>query len=854
MRFLAIMSSWNNKRNILVLLCIAATAVIILHLTFLGLHTLGKCQTVLSSGEKQKNSLEILPLGRDCISPENDKPWIFGEECITNFTYGISQTSNQTCGLCGGTRFASYLSQLSKQIKSQKEFECTRLVVYGVAFGSTYINWLTGRRIQSNQSHVEMLLKKHNHCFLTFVLAESLNYSKKDKLLLMPLTQTSNDGLQILVPIHRSDLPYDSMRRNTKIFKMMGPSLLFSWAQRVFWQDAKLVGDASKPLPSDYFEYFHKTIEKNHVCASFMGLPLHKNTMGTPASKNKKLQTIQFAGHCAAIVEASVKRPTVSDGLETLQNQCSAYYQTVSGGHPIDQTTTSRKLNPCHNFEIQHKSYATSESLLLDKALIDSAFMVWDMRSPRCQKFVADISCTWLDEIHCYSDRDQVSFPFVFVKMGLREIDSSLYGVSSDNSDSSGQVAPETHHRVFAHYSTPSMPIVHITKSSCHWYFQNLDECDFAQNDHMAKKGTLSSFLPNLRIHSWLESGPTQKSHSKKLRLAIMVAGSLGRFIFQSSIQHLIQPLVRQGHHVDYFLTLGTEHATAYRAAFPYMSHLVQDPIFGDLSMKGNNTTDFSRIVAVVQQQLKAVRGTLRHISLHDTADIGGNEQVQKKRNQAISKYPNEDADLRFPVLDIREHAKAQTANANRNMLNLFLSIQQLWQKLVDAELEDGISYDLVLFLRDDTLWLADFDMNFLLTSSGSADLYVPSCNAREPPMVAGEINDHIAIVSREKAVIFGNYLDELFVADLDACAASMDASVRMNGKRGCNSEMILQWVLQDKNVSIQKVEQKLIPFQRSAFVKMPDDHVKACFHKHCQSHRDRLSDAGLTMCKTIFF
>ena len=30
-----------------------------------------------------------------------------------------------------------------------------------------------------------------------------------------------------------------------------------------------------------------------------------------------------------------------------------------------------------------------------------------------CQKFIAELSCKWLDEIHCFSDRDQISFLYV---------------------------------------------------------------------------------------------------------------------------------------------------------------------------------------------------------------------------------------------------------------------------------------------------------------------------------------------------------------------------------------------------------------------------------------------------------
>lgn len=839
----------TNGSNFIVRFCAVAALMFVLY--FISrVYSHSKC-TINVQGIKREDRISyhgMNTFSRKCISPEIDKPWIFGDSCTSNISYGFSQTSRQSCSMCG-TKFATYLNLLSKQIKTQKELECSQLIVYGVAFGGSYIRWLTGRSIRANKTHVHMLLKKHSRCFITFVLAESLNYSEKEDLLSLPLNRTSSDGLQILVPIHRSDLPYESMRRNTKIFKMMGPSLLFFWSQRVFWQDAKLVGGPTKPLPSNYFEYFHKTIERNHVCASFMGLPLHTNTMGT-ASTNKNFQTIQFAGHCSAIVEASVKRPTVSDDLETLQSQCIAYHQAVTADGPDHITLPKRKISKCHKnlIGMYDSIFASSEGLSLDKALIDSAFMVWDMRTKRCQNFVADISCTWLDEIHCYSDRDQVSFPFIFLKMGLREMKSPPL---SGRSISSVLIAPETHHRVFAHFGTPSTPIVHITKSSCHWYFQGLDQCDFSANDleDRNKKMTLS-FPPSgsrLLSHSWL-GGPRGSPHSTRLRLAVVVAGSLKRFVFQSSLQHLIKPTVYQGHMVDYFLALATNSdAPPYRDSSQYMSHIVHDPIF--LKFAEHNTTAMIR--NVIKEQLEAVGATLRQISLYDSVNIDSNSQLIRKRILASLQYPNEDPDLRFPILDLRKNARIRTANANRNMLNLFLSIQQLWRTVVDSEHKDGNSYDYVIFMRDDTMWLLDFDLN-RLCSSHSADLYVLSCDARKPSMAPGEINDHIAIVSRNKADIFGNYYDELFATDLDACGLGLDGSVRNAGMRGCNSEMILQWVLSQKNVSIHMVGQSLIPFQRSGLVKIPDGNVEACFHKYCQSYDDGLLDAGLKTCSSM--
>ena len=52
--------------------------------------------------------------------------------------------------------------------------------------------------------------------------------------------------------------------------------------------------------------------------------------------------------------------------------------------------------------------------------LIDTAFIVYDMRTPHCRQFNGNLGCSWLDEIRCYSDRVQIFFPVVVANSGLR--------------------------------------------------------------------------------------------------------------------------------------------------------------------------------------------------------------------------------------------------------------------------------------------------------------------------------------------------------------------------------------------------------------------------------------------------
>eukprot|EP00959_Pyramimonas_sp_CCMP1952_P186519 3900374-Pyramimonas_sp.AAC.1 len=53
--------------------------------------------------------------------------------------------------------------------------------------------------------------------------------------------------------------------------------------------------------------------------------------------------------------------------------------------------------------------------------MIDSAVIAWDMSSERCRDFNTKITCTWLGEIECFGDRDQISFPEVLRAVGVYE-------------------------------------------------------------------------------------------------------------------------------------------------------------------------------------------------------------------------------------------------------------------------------------------------------------------------------------------------------------------------------------------------------------------------------------------------
>jgi hypothetical protein len=331
---------------------------------------------------------------------------------------------------------------------------------------------------------------------------------------------------------------------------------------------------------------------------------------------------------------------------------------------------------------------------------------------------------------------------------------------------------------------------------------------------------------------------PHNSNSSGYHKFAVVVTGLFHRYVFQTSMERFVQPLSRQGHLVDYYVSLSMKQPPAYRSDQTYMNHQVSDPIFDQYIYQQDNgmrtvldeNDKKTRIQLFLQQQLKDAGGNLQYMTFQDNyAGMDTNARVIQRRTQALQMYPNEDPDLRFPTLDLRDGVRNRTANANRNMLHLFYHIQHLYGQVIAREMEVRVKkYDYIIFLRDDTMWFNNFNFQSMVDNSmsvsssplafNSIELFVPSCDARIPSMHPMEINDHIAIVKRERADLYGNYFDELFRTDMGRCAQRLNNELRYgrsivsslsssaaahqqpSPSRGCNSEMILKYIVERKD------------------------------------------------------
>lgn len=700
--------------------------------------------------------------GRDdrsvCLSPEKDVPWILDGSCekhkyLTNFS---SIGPIRSCGFCGDN--AAYLRELRDEISAKYKEKCKDLVVYGAALGRKYEGMLSS----GEGGHISKVVKRHGTCFFQFV-TDSRGTGNT----------LTGDGSQNLIVVDPARMPYKNNRRNTKVIKF-NPGLLFPWADRVIWQDVKVqrrvyMWEKKMILPSDYMLHFKRTVERFGTCSSFVSLPLHPLTVQTA-------KEVDIKPHCDTIISAAWSRPTVSDSLYVLRSQCKRY---------------ETRLNV---------TAQAGRSEVFDKApLVDTAFIVYDMRNQECKQFNGNLGCSLLDEIHCYSDRDQVSFPLVVANSGLR-LSPALRTPGHELRD-----------RVYINEN--NVPLLHLAKRSCHWYYNSFGRCVAPEGEEVGDS------IDN-------ENGAEVKK--KKPKVAVIVAGTFQRFIFKSTVDRLLNRIIKDMD-VDYYVSLTTAKAKSYRSGSDYADHLQIDPSVPQQKFDDNiNIEEYFR-----QSMPQHVR--IGALQIQESIDIDSEPMLKARREKALAANPNEDPDQMFPVIDNRSTDIARrTANANRNLLRMHLAIQNLWRSALKWEAEEGFKYDYVFFLRDDTFWLERFNIWKIIKKEG--DIFVPACDARNPRMDSHELCDHILISRRNAADLFGNYYSTLFQTDIRGCMDHLPKKLSLDGKRGCNSEMLLKWVTEKKSISVTKVGQGEVPMQRSANVRLPDGTNVKCFHKFCQS------------------
>ena len=342
---------------------------------------------------------------RHCTSPEFNVSWPLLD--VSNLNSNVEHYDDFSCGMTSNTPLAIFFRNLSTSLAHRYSEQCKQAVRFGVAFGRDHANKLLPFR------------RPPHKCVFMFVLQEQAPIGDNT---------TRSFGFETLIPVPRDILPYRSTRRNVKLFKLHG-YLLFSFTKMLVWQDVKLKGKWF--IPAEYYNKLLVTKKNDHACVAAVGLPPHVASFGEPAARNDSYIP-KYQDHCNTVVGSIKRRPNVTDSTSTLLQQCQYYQQ-------------------------QRRQQAL---VSLDRGVIDSAFIVWNQHTSECRDFNARLACAWSREIQCYSDRDQISFPFILQEMGLREKRSS-------------RVVNAKKHSLHLMDGTSNETKVHILRSKCHWYYRS---------------------------------------------------------------------------------------------------------------------------------------------------------------------------------------------------------------------------------------------------------------------------------------------------------------------------------------------------------------------------------------------
>ena len=306
---------------------------------------------------------------------------------------------------------------------------------------------------------------------------------------------------------------------------------------------------------------------------------------------------------------------------------------------------------------------------------------------------------------------------------------------------------------------------------------------------------------------------------------------------------------MQQGHHVEYFIALVTGSHTPWRSSVA--SHDISpDPSFSSsLSIR-----------ETLQLHVQAAGGTLAHLELRNEIVIDADPRLKARRDLARKLWPDEDPDSRFPV---RSQGSGNPAEANRNMMRMYSGLELLWNSLEERERKYLLRYDHVFVHRDDAYFLNDFKLSLLL-EQGPASMYVLACDTRDPAgdsqTLPSEINDYAQYMMRPAAEIIGRYFSHLF--DQSSPCAVQDSREKWRSKhkhkldrlmRPCTSEELLKWKLDtSNNVTVVRVGQRLLPFQRSLRVRTTGN-IEVCLHRYCQSKTQKMPGKGLQLCTSKY-
>lgn len=268
-------------------------------------------------------------------------------------------------------------------------------------------------------------------------------------------------------------------------------------------------------------------------------------------------------------------------------------------------------------------------------------------------------------------------------------------------------------------------------------------------------------------------------------KVAILTSGTVQRYFLGHATKGLIEPLVQQGHAVDYYLTLNAASFQSFRAnADKFVSEL---------------NGSISSIDQLIRLRVSEHGGTIRHLEISDGVRL------------------NED-DEKF--------VRTSSLAGVRNLVNKYKKQEAMWLRLEDLEKHHG-RYTTVIVVNDDSIWFKPFDLDRLRRSSDrlSAEGYVIDCSKVTRGIGccshgSNVFNDYIEVLDREVAEPFGKSYSFL-IHDPEY-------------KTVLSDEELIGRLAQRHNFTLHRRPAGLIPMQRGGQEKGKSGKAYICLHKVC--------------------
>jgi len=309
-----------------------------------------------------------------------------------------------------------------------------------------------------------------------------------------------------------------------------------------------------------------------------------------------------------------------------------------------------------------------------------------------------------------------------------------------------------------------------------------------------------------------------QTAEGPAYRIAILTAGTLRRYFPRDVASNLIAPLVREGHTVDYFLSLNTEEFKAWKT---YAQDFRSDPT---VEAHGGNLT---LVAQWIDGLLSTAGASVRRLVLHEKVDI----LTEATRSFALN------------ATGFHAGKGPHTLTVRSNVLKLLWQFERLWGSVQVEEAVHG-HYDFVMTNKDDLLWMRPFSLNRVLRAPDrepfADDEHAPAPLLDTPGPTQGyNMRCLLQAGSTYDAQSEGGLTEYVLILRREAAGPFLMLFTRLleNPRywQCHNLEHFMAVVTEEQGVHFTTLPAALLPAQRAGRLQRGNGTV-TCIHKACDS------------------